>query len=150
MEGDSLGIGDANENLTTDPNTRIISFGGCGRNRNDHSYLPRQGSMKALFFFPTATRPLPSEPLRDALSLPFPCHCHCHCPLPSLPPCHGAPSLSKSLGAHSPSALVSFPLLDLVPQKGSGLYSEVVQYQDNPWLGRGKPLILQPSSKKSV
>ena len=34
--------------------------------------------------------------------------------------------------------------------EGSGPYSEVVQYRDNPWLGRGKPLFHSPVPKISL
>ena len=36
------------------------------------------------------------------------------------------------------------------PEWGSGPYSEVVQYRDNPWLGRGKPLFHSPVPKISL
>ncbi len=39
---------------------------------------------------------------------------------------------------------------DLGSPVGSGPYSEVVQYRDNPWLGRGKPLFHSPVPKISL
>ena len=40
--------------------------------------------------------------------------------------------------------------LEGVFPKGRGPYSEVVQYRDNPWLGRGKPLFHSPIPKISL
>lgn len=34
--------------------------------------------------------------------------------------------------------------------EGSGPYTEVVRYRDNPWLGRGKPLFHSPVPKISL
>ena len=104
---------------------------------------PASGKYEGSFFF-QLPRGLPSPYGRPFLGLPWPLPLQLAIafPLPRRPP-----PLSKSLGAYSPSAPFSFPLLDWVPQKGSVPYSEVVQYRDNPWLGRGKPLIPQPSSK---